>query len=209
MSTNNDRHPYLVKLSDTGSKLKLAYNIIVTFFYLFLIIPHIIVLIFHPAKSKILSDTQSIANLILSLIFLKHYRNLFYYRVGNIKYLFKWLLPEDSSIHIPMSLQLGKSAQFVHNISSFLNAKSIGDYFICYHHVTLGDGVLGGNQKPIIGDNVTIYTGAVVVGGIKIGNNVKIGANSVIVKNVPSDSTVIGSPAKIIKLKGVKVNIPL
>lgn len=46
-------------------------------------------------------------------------------------------------------------------------------------------------------------------GGVKIGDNVNIGANSVVVKDVPSNTTVIGNPARIVKLNGKKVDIPL
>lgn len=203
------KNVYFVKLSDNGSKFKLLYNLLILFFSFIFIIPHLIVFILHPKKDMILSDTQNFTNLILSLIFVKQYRNLFYYRVGNIKFFFKWILPEDSSLHVPVSLNLGKSALFVHNNSTFLNAKSIGDNFVCYHHVTIGNDRLGSDKKPVIGNDVTIYTGAVVVGDIIIGNNVNIGANAVVVKNVPSDSTVVGSPAKIVKLNGYRTNMPL
>ena len=50
-----------------------------------------------------------------------------------------------------------------------------------------------------IGNNVTIYTGAIVVGGIHIGNNVKIGAGAVVVKDVPNNCTVVGNPMRIIR----------
>lgn len=56
-----------------------------------------------------------------------------------------------------------------------------------------------GGGKPTIGNNVTIYAGAVVVGGVSVGDNVVIGANAVVVKDVPSNVVVVGVPAKIIK----------
>lgn len=55
---------------------------------------------------------------------------------------------------------------------------------------------------PTIGNNVHIYAGAVVFGGIKIGNNVTIGANSVVDKPVPDNAVAVGIPAKILKYKG-------
>lgn len=54
---------------------------------------------------------------------------------------------------------------------------------------------------PIIGDNVHISHGAVVFGGIVIGNNVKIGANAVVNKPVPDNAIVAGVPAKILRFK--------
>ena len=52
---------------------------------------------------------------------------------------------------------------------------------------------------PVIGNNVTIYTGAIVVGGIHIGDNAVIGAGAVVVKDVPANTTVVGQPMRIIK----------
>ena len=58
---------------------------------------------------------------------------------------------------------------------------------------------MGKKYFPTIGDNVTIYAGACVIGGIKIGNNVVIGANAVVTKDIPDNSVVVGNPAKTIK----------
>jgi serine O-acetyltransferase len=54
-------------------------------------------------------------------------------------------------------------------------------------------------QVPILGDDVFIGAGAKVLGGIKVGNNVRIGANAVVVHDVPDGATVVGIPAKVIK----------
>jgi len=204
-----DKHIYFVDLSDNGSKMKLCYHLLVLALRFITIIPHLLVFAFHSNKKLILSDTATVKNLILSLVFARQYRNLFYHRIGNIKYFFKWILPEDRTLDIPGSMKIGKTALFIHNTSSFLNAESIGDYFVCYHHVTLGTNRLGGQQKPVIGNNVMVCTGAVVVGGITVGDNVIIGANAVVVKDVPPNCTVIGSPARIVKQNGVRVDILL
>lgn len=71
--------------------------------------------------------------------------------------------------------------------------------------VTIGSDGRKHNTKPTIGNNVTIYTGAVVVGEITIGDNVKIAANTVVIKSVPSNCTVAGNPAYIVKRDGQKV----
>lgn len=205
----HDQHIYFVELSDNGSKMKLCYHLLILALRFITIVPHLLVFAFHSDKKLILSDTATVKNMILSLVFARQYRNLFYHRIGNIKYFFKWMLPEDRTLDIPGSMKLGKTALFIHNTSSFLNAERIGDYFVCYHHVTLGTNRLGGKRKPVIGNNVMVCTGAVVVGGITIGDNVIIGANAVVVKDVPANCTVIGSPARIVKQNGVRVDIPL
>lgn len=55
---------------------------------------------------------------------------------------------------------------------------------------------------PIIGDNVLIGAGAKIIGHVRVGNNVKIGANAVVTKDIPDNCTVVGNPARIICLEG-------
>ena len=72
--------------------------------------------------------------------------------------------------------------------------------------VTLGGtGNETGKRHPTLGNNVTVGTGAKVLGNIRIGNNVKIGGNSVVVKDVPDNCTVVGVPGRIIKRNGCRV----
>lgn len=66
-----------------------------------------------------------------------------------------------------------------------------------------------GDKAPIIGDNVRIATGAIVLGEITIGDNSIIGAGAVVVKSVPANCTVIGNPARIVKLNNKRVDINL
>ena len=77
----------------------------------------------------------------------------------------------------------------------------IGDNCVIGQHVTVG----GGNNRypgvPKIGNNVYISHGAIVFGGITIGNNVTIGANAVVTKPVPDNAIVAGVPAKILRIK--------
>ena len=136
----------------------------------------------------------------------KHWRNIFYYRIGNVKYFIQWLCPEEHSISIPASTPIGTHLVLVHAINSFINAESIGDNFKCYQNVTIGSNK---NKRPVIGNNVTLYTSSIVIGNICIGNNVEIGAGAVVTKSVPDNCVVIGNPARIIKLDGGKVNILL
>ncbi len=66
-----------------------------------------------------------------------------------------------------------------------------------YQRVIIGKNSKDGkkdNVMPVIGDNVTVYSNAVVAGDITIENNVEIGAGAIVMKNVPSNTTVIGNP---------------
>lgn len=75
---------------------------------------------------------------------------------------------------------------------------TIGDNCTIYHNVTLGGtGKDKDKRHPDIGDNVMIGAGAKILGPIKVGNNSKIGANSVILNDVPDNSTVVGIPGVI------------
>jgi serine O-acetyltransferase len=75
----------------------------------------------------------------------------------------------------------------------------VGDDVTIYHGVTLGgSGTDTGKRHPTVGDRVTIGAGAKVLGAIKIGDDSRIGANAVVVKEVPSSAVVVGVPGQII-----------
>jgi serine O-acetyltransferase len=79
----------------------------------------------------------------------------------------------------------------------------IGDDVLLYQGVTLGGtGNERGKRHPTLGDHVVVGTGAKVLGSIRIGNNVKIGAGSVVVHPVPDNSTVVGIPGKVVRKRG-------
>lgn len=84
----------------------------------------------------------------------------------------------------------------------------IGDNCVLFHNVTLGGtGKHKGKRHPTLGNDVFVGTGAILLGPITVGDNVKIGANSfVVMKDVPPNCTVVGTPAKIIIRDGVKVD---
>src|SRR3990172_8582609 len=79
----------------------------------------------------------------------------------------------------------------------------IGESVILFQGVTLGGtGKQRGKRHPTLGSHVVVGTGAKILGAISIGDHVKIGANSVVLRSVPAHSTVVGIPAKTIKEKG-------
>ncbi|MGM9542481.1 MAG: serine O-acetyltransferase EpsC [Candidatus Limivicinus sp.] len=83
----------------------------------------------------------------------------------------------------------------------------IGDDCLIYHGVTLGGtGKDVGKRHPTIGNNVLIGTGAKVLGPIKVGDNSRIAANSVVLREIPEDSTAVGIPARVVRIAGQKVN---
>ena len=113
-----------------------------------------------------------------------------------LRLLSSWWLRGKTSLEISTN-DIGGGLLIQHGFSTIISAEKIGKNCKIYQQVTIGfDHDL---QAPIIGDNVEVCCGAKVIGGITIGNNVLIGANAVVVKDIPSNSIVAGVPAKIIK----------
>ncbi|MDH5562255.1 MAG: serine O-acetyltransferase [Nitrospirota bacterium] len=82
----------------------------------------------------------------------------------------------------------------------------IGDYVTLFQGVTLGGtGKERGKRHPTLGNHVVVGAGAKVLGGIRIGDNVKIGANAVVLRTVPANSTVVGNPGRIVKYDGERL----
>jgi serine O-acetyltransferase len=80
---------------------------------------------------------------------------------------------------------------------------SIGDNVTLYQGVTLGGtGFATGKRHPTVQDNVTIGSGAKLLGPITVGHGAKIGANSVVITDVPPNSTVVGNPGHVVRVDG-------
>lgn len=106
------------------------------------------------------------------------------------------------SCEIAPYAQIGEGLFIPHSIGIVIGHEVvIGNNCEIFQNVTIGSNrkEKNGRFMPIIGNNVSIGSGAVVVGGITIGDNVCIGANSYVDKDVPSNVVVAGCPAKIIR----------
>jgi serine O-acetyltransferase len=85
----------------------------------------------------------------------------------------------------------------------------IGDCVTLYQGVTLGGtGFQRGKRHPTVGDNVTIGSGAKLLGPVTVGHGARVGANTVIVEDVPSRSTVVGNPGHPVRVEGRRVEGP-
>ncbi|MBC8081554.1 MAG: serine O-acetyltransferase [Gorillibacterium sp.] len=82
----------------------------------------------------------------------------------------------------------------------------IGDDVVLYQGVTLGGtGKEKGKRHPTVGSNVVIGSGAKILGSFKVGDFSRIGANSVVLREVPANSTVVGNPGRVVKRDGKRV----
>ena len=103
-----------------------------------------------------------------------------------------------TGIEIHPGAKIGKGLFIDHGMGVVIGETAeVGDNVTLYHGVTLGGtGKDTGKRHPTIEDNALIGTGAKVLGPITVGEGAKIGANAVVVKNVPAKATAVGSPAK-------------
>jgi serine O-acetyltransferase len=85
----------------------------------------------------------------------------------------------------------------------------IGDDVTLYQGVTLGGtGFATGKRHPTVGDNVTVGSGAKLLGPIEVGHGAKVGANSVVITDVPPNSTVVGNPGHVVRVDGKRPEGP-
>lgn len=186
--------------------------------YKILLIPH--VLLYKKSKNKHLIDQDlqrwaeakklDKSNTGLLLHFLTastDFRTIFYFRIQSaIKHILNMYCRKNSSFIIDVTTKLKGGILTGHPYCTILNADSIGENFYVNHLVTIGE-VNG--KRPRIGSNVFIYTGAIIIGDVSIGNNCRIGAGAVVTKSIPDNCVVVGNPARIIKKDGkpFKINV--
>lgn len=159
-------------------------------------------ILFLPARSDLTHLLMLVARFV-------EFRNLYYYRTGRgrlpgklLVSLLRILYPGCSSLFINC-YDIGPGLYIQHGFATVIAAKSVGANCWINQQVTIG--FRNGLNQPVIGNNVTITAGAKVLGGITVGDNVIVGANAVVIRDVPRDCTVAGVPARIIRRNGIPV----
>lgn len=105
-------------------------------------------------------------------------------------------------IDLPYTVRVGRRVRIEHFGGMILVAQAIGDDVILRQNTTFGIASLAHDkERPVIGNRVEVGAGAVILGGIHVGDDAVIGANAVVVKDVPPRAVVGGVPARILRTK--------
>ena len=114
---------------------------------------------------------------------------------------------KKTGIEIHPAAQIGKNVFIDHGMGVVIGETAVvGDNCTIYQGVTLGGtGKDKGKRHPTIGNNVTIGSGAKILGPFTVGDNSKVAANAVVLNEIPPNSTCVGVPAHVVKREGVKV----
>ena len=111
-----------------------------------------------------------------------------------------------TGVEIHPGAQIGKQFFIDHGMGVVIGETTIiGDNVLVYQGVTLGGtGKETGKRHPTLKNDIVVGSGAKILGNITIGNNVRVGAGSVVIEDVPDDSTVVGIPGRVVVHKGQK-----
>lgn len=106
-----------------------------------------------------------------------------------------------TGIQLGTGTDIGRGLFFPHFSCIVINGGAIiGDNVTIFQGVTVGS--VRGKGTPVIGDNVVLSAHSQIIGKVRIGNNVMVGAGAVVVNDVPDNAVVIGVPAKVVSYKG-------
>lgn len=144
------------------------------------------------------------------------FKAIMYYRLAHKLYLGKhyflarWISQRSvrrTGIEIHPGATIGKGLFIDHGAGVVIGETAIlGDNVTLFQGVTLGgNGKEKGKRHPTLGDNVMVSAGAKILGSFTIGENSKIGAGSVVLQEVPPNSTVVGVPGRIVKRDNVRI----
>jgi serine O-acetyltransferase len=142
-----------------------------------------------------------------ALVFHRFAHWLYRLRLPLIARLISHLARFLTGVEIHPGAAIGQGVFIDHGMGVVIGETAIiGDYALIYQGVTLGGtGKECGKRHPTLGENVVVGAGAKVLGNIQVGNNARIGAGSVVLRDVPADCTVVGIPGRIVYRAGERV----
>ncbi len=140
-----------------------------------------------------------------------HYRIANWLHRHHCRFLARWISQVSkffTGIEIHPAATIGRRLVIDHGTGIVIGETAeIGDDCLLYQNVTLGGtGKDVGKRHPTLGNNVMVGSGAKVLGPFKVGDNARIAANSVVLREVPANATVVGVPGRVVKLSGEKLD---
>ncbi len=139
----------------------------------------------------------------------RRHRRAHWFFNHNMKFIARYLSQRNrhkSGIEIHPAAQLGKGVFIDHGMGVVIGETTVvGDNCTIYQNVTLGGtGKDVGKRHPTLGNNVLVGSGAKVLGPFTVGDNARIAAGAVVLREVPANATAVGVPARIVKLNGIR-----
>ena len=144
------------------------------------------------------STKRQIITFIYVMTWLPEFRNIFYLRTGLPAKCLSFLCRRKPSLQLG-GTTIGRGLFILHGDGTLVAAASIGENCWIGQQVVIG--YSNETDIPTIGSNVQIHAGAKIVGKVSVGDNAVIGANSVVIANVPPGATVMGVPGRILLRK--------
>lgn len=186
----------------------------------FVLIIVIIALIFKDEIRSVKERDPAATNIFEIILTYSGLHAIIFYRITNFSWKLKipffprWLSQFGkwlTGIEIHPGAKIGRNLFIDHGMGVVIGETTvIGDNVTMYQGVTLGGtGKEKGKRHPSIGNNVVIGAGAKILGNITVGDDSYIGANAVVIKDVPPNSTIVGVPGRITRQDGKKIDITL
>ena len=140
-----------------------------------------------------------------------HYRIAHWLHLHHLRFLARWISQLSkffTGIEIHPAAVIGRRLVIDHGTGIVIGETAeIGDDCLLYQGVTLGGtGKDVGKRHPPLGNNVMVGSGAKVLGPFKVGDNARIAANAVVLREVPANATVVGVPGHVVRLCGEKLD---
>ena len=140
-----------------------------------------------------------------------YYRMAHWLYLHRCRFLARWISQHakwTTGVEIHPAATIGRRLVIDHGTGIVVGATAeIGDDCLLYQCVTLGGtGISAGKRHPTLGNNVMVGSGAKILGPIQIGDNARVAANAVVLRDVPSNSTVVGVPGRVVRVNGEKLD---
>ena len=140
-----------------------------------------------------------------------YYRRAHWVYLHGCRFLAGWISQHakwTTGVEIHPAATIGRRLVIDHGTGIVVGATAeIGDDCLLYQCVTLGGtGISAGKRHPTLGNNVMVGSGAKILGPIQIGDNARVAANAVVLRDVPSNSTVVGVPGRVVRVNGEKLD---